>query len=148
MTTVSESLSPLPPPPSSIDETLEEAEFVRNSLTQCGFNINKKSVWKPQKELIWLGIKINLIHSRFTIPIDLILSIKESIQFTIKKLHTTAPNLSKLCGKIISNKFVLGNIAQLKAKNLHRLIQAELTWDRRIRYRKTTNQSGNYFFEK
>ena len=141
MTTVSESLSPLPPPPPSTDVALEEAEFVRNSLTQCGFNINKKSVWQPQKELIWLGIKINLI-------LDLILSIKESIQFTIKKLHTTAPNLSKLCGKIISNKFVLGNIAQLKAKNLHRLIQAELTWDRRTRYRKTTNQSGNYFFDK
>ena len=47
--------------------------------------------------------------------------------------YATAPNLSKLCGKIISTKFVLGNIAQLKARNLHKIIQAELTWDRRIR---------------
>ena len=47
--------------------------------------------------------------------------------------YTTAPNLSKLCGKIISTKFVLGNILQLKARNLHEIIKAELTWNRRIR---------------
>ena len=28
---------------------------------------------------------------------------------------------------------MLGNIAQLKARNIHEIIQAELTWDRRIR---------------
>ena len=39
----------------------------------------------------------------------------EAIQVTIKNLpDTTARNLSKLCGKIISTKFVLGNIAQNK----------------------------------
>ena len=99
-----------------LELALEKAEFVRNSFTQCGFIINsEKSVWQPQKELIWLGIKINLINSRFTIPENRILSIMESIQVTIKNLpYTTARNLSKLCGKIISTKFVLGNIAQNK----------------------------------
>ena len=52
-----------------LELALEKAEFVRNSFTQCGFIINsEKSVWQPQKELIWLRIKINLINSRFTIP--------------------------------------------------------------------------------
>ena len=76
-----------------------------------------------------------MIHSRFTIPVDQILLIMESIQFTIKILPcATAPNLPKLCGKIVSTKFVLGNIVQLKARNLHKIIQAKLTWDdRRIR---------------
>ena len=94
---------------------MEEAEFFINSLTQ----------WQAQKEIIWLGVKINLIHSRFTIPVDRILSIMESIQFPIKNLPYTTPlNLSKLCGKIIfSTKFVLGNIAQLKARNLHKLFK-------------------------
>ena len=117
MTTVSKS----PPPPPS---ALEEAEFVRNSLIQ----------WQPQK-FIWLGIKINLIHSRFTIPVDRILSITKSTLFIITNLpYNTASNLSKLCGKIISStKFELGNIAQLKSRNLHKIIQAELTWDRRTR---------------
>ena len=59
----------------------------------------------------------------------------ESIQLTIKILpYTTASNLLKLCGKIISTTFVLRNIAQLKARNLHKILQVELTWDdRRIR---------------
>ena len=33
----------------------------------------------------------------------------------------------------ISTKFMLGNIAQLKGRNLHKIIQAELSWDKRIR---------------
>ena len=105
----------------SLDLAVEEAEFVRNSLNQCGFIINsKKSVWQPRKELIWLGIKINLIKSRFTIPESQILSIMESIQVTIKNLqYTIARNLSKLCRKIIPTKFVLGNIAQLKTRNIY-----------------------------
>ena len=58
----------------------------------------------------------------------------ESIQVTIKNLpYTTARNLSKLCGKIISTKFVLGNIAQLKTRNIWKIIRAELNWDKRIR---------------
>ena len=119
----------------SLDLVLDEAEFVKNNLTRCGFIINsEKSVWQPRKELIWLGIKLNLITSRFTIPENRILSIMESIQVTIKNLpYTTAQNLSKFCGKIISTKFVLRNIAQLKIRNIYKIIQAELIWDKRIR---------------
>ena len=97
----------------SLDLAVDESEFLKNSLTRCGFIINSEmSVWQPQKELICLGIKINLITSRFTIPENRILLIMESIQVTIKNLpYTTTRNLSKLCGKIISTKFVLGNIA-------------------------------------
>ena len=108
----------------SLDLAVDEKEFFRNILTQCGFIINsEKAVWQPQKELISLEIKINLM-----------LSIMESIQFTIKNLpYTNARNLSKLCGKIISPKFMLRNIAQLKTRNIYKTIQAELTWDKRIR---------------
>ena len=63
---------------------------------------------------------MNLINSRFTIPESRILSIMESIQVTIKNLqYTIARNLSKLCREIISTKFVLGNIAQLKTRNIY-----------------------------
>ena len=98
----------------SLDLALEEAEFIRNSLTQCGFIINsEKSVWQPQKELIWLGIKMHLIHSRFTITEDRILSIMESIQFIIKKnYHIPLLKVSlNSVAKIITTKFVVENIA-------------------------------------
>ena len=110
---------------------VEEAEFVRNSLSLCGFIIiSEKSVLQRQKELIWLGIKMNLINSRFTIPENRILSIIESNQ---NLPYKTTRNLSKLCGKIIYTKFVLRNIAQLKTRNIYKIIQAELKWDKRIR---------------
>ena len=58
----------------------------------------------------------------------------ESIQVTIKNLpYETLRNLSKLCGKTVSNKFVLGNIAQLKTRNIYKIIQAKLKRDKRIR---------------
>ena len=80
------------------------------------------------------GNKNKSNKSRFTIPENRILSIMESIQVAIKNLpHTTAQNLSKLCGKIISTKFELGNIAQLKTRDIYKIMQAELTWDKRIR---------------
>ena len=88
----------------------------------------------------------NLIYSRVAIPVDRILSIMESIQFTIKNLpYTTAPNLLKLCDKINSTEFTLGNIAQSKAKNLYKIIQVELKWDDR-RILKRQDHSENYFF--
>ena len=59
------------------------------------------------------------------IPVDRFLSIMESIQFTIKNLpYTTTPNLSKLR---------VGKYCKIKTRNLHKIIQEELTWDRRIR---------------
>ena len=71
----------------------------------------------------------------------------QSIQFTIKNLpDTIAQNLSKLCGKIISTKFVLGNIAQLKARGFRKIIQAELTWDRRIRLHENDKASQEIIF--
>ena len=77
--------------------------------------------------------KVNLIHSHFTIPEDRMLSLMESIQSTIKDLpYAIAQNLSKLCCKIISTKSV-GKFVQLKARNLHTIIQAELLWDKRVR---------------
>ena len=132
----------------SLDLTLDEAEFVKNSLTRCGFIVNsEKSVWQPQKELTWLGIKINLITSRFTIPENRVLSIMESIQVTIKNLpYTTTQNLSKICGKIISAKFVLGNIAQLKTRNIYKIIQAELTLNKRIRLHENDKAIQEIFF--
>ena len=67
---------PLPFP--LIRLSTSETEFVKNSLTQCGF-ITKGT---------YLGgnnISINLRHSRLAIPENKILLIMESIQFTIKR---------------------------------------------------------------
>ena len=57
-------------------------------------------------------------------------SIFLSLEKTIKNLpYTTALKLAKVCGKLISTKFVIGNIVQLKTRNLYRIIGVRHSWD-------------------
>ena len=109
-----------------------------SDLAQKECKLQIDSVWFFYKFLIissattkednWAGNKIisgynywNLIRHDFkcfTIPQNQILSIMESIQSILKDLpYTTSRNLSKLCSKIISRKFVLRTIRQLKTSN-------------------------------
>ena len=41
---------------------------------------------------------------------------------------------------------MLGNIVQLKARNLHKIIQAELTWDRRIQLHESNKAKEEIIF--
>ena len=48
----------------------------------------------------------------------------ESIFFSLEKFfknlpYATARKLAKVCGKLISTKFVMGNIVQVKTRNLY-----------------------------
>ena len=46
--------------------------------------------------------------------------------------YTTARKLAKVCGKLNSTKFFMGNIVQLKTRNLYKIIGARHSWDNRI----------------
>ena len=64
----------------------------------------------------------------------------ESIFFSLEKFfknlpYATARKLAKVCGKLISTKFVMGNIVQLKTRNRYRIIGARHSWDNRISVR-------------
>ena len=64
----------------------------------------------------------------------------ESIFFSLEKIikilpYTTARKLAKVCEKLISTKFVMGNIVQLKTRNLYKIIGARHSWDNRISVR-------------
>ena len=56
------------------------------------------------------------------------------IALLIEKLpYTTARELGKACRKLISTKFVLGDIVQLKTRNLYKVIESQPLWDSRVR---------------
>ena len=45
----------------SFGTALRKTKIVKNFLTDAGFTVNdKKSVWYPSKNLLWLGINIDL----------------------------------------------------------------------------------------
>ena len=89
-----------------------------------------------ERELTWLGVNINLDKLCFSIPQIRIESIFFSLEKIFKNLrYTTARKLAKLCGKLISTKFVTGNIVQLKTRNLYKIIGVRHSWDNRISVR-------------
>ena len=112
---------------------------VKKPLTEAGFVVNtQKSIWQPQRELTWLGVNINLEKLCFSIPQT---RIESRILFSLEKImknlpYTTARKLAKVCGKLNSTKFVMGNIVQLKTRNLFKIIGARHSWDNRISVRK------------
>ena len=99
------------------------------------FIINEvRSVWKPPQNLIWLGIIINFRNGFYHIRTEKLSVIKNLIALLIEKLpYTTARELGKACRKLISTKFVLGDIVQLKTRNLYKVIESQPLWDSRVR---------------
>ena len=76
--------------------------------------------------LIWLGIRTKLKkeNGSYCIPTEKLSGVKNSIALLIEKLpYTTARKLGKACGKLISIKFDLGDVVQLKTINLYKVIE-------------------------
>ena len=54
--------------------------------------------------------------------------------------------MAKVCGKLISTKFVLGKVTQLKTRHLYKLIENSVSWDSRISLQNHTEAIQELFF--
>jgi hypothetical protein len=80
-----------------------------------------------------LGITANLARGVFEVSEKRVSSLFDTLGKVTDELpFTSARKLAKLTGKIISTKWVLGEITQLKTRNLYRAIDKSPTWDRII----------------
>ena len=101
-------------------------------MTRAGFIINSdKSVWQATKVLTWLGIEVDL-NNTLKISSERIDSILFTIEFILSKIYVSARTLSKLTGKLISTKFIIGNIVQLKTRALYKATEKRLSWDKKF----------------
>ena len=117
----------------TFEKALEKSTFVSNSLTRAGFVFNsEKSVWQPTKVLTWLGIELDLNNDTLKISSERIDSTLLIIEFILSKIYVSGLTLSKLTGKLISTKFTIGNIVQLKTRTLCKVIEKQLSWDKRV----------------
>ena len=113
------------------EKALEKSTFVLNLLTKASFIINsEKSVWQPTKVLTWLGIEVDLNNDTLKISSERIDSILFTIELILSKIYVSAQTLSKLASKLISTKFIIGNIVQLKTRALYKIIEKRLSWDK------------------
>ena len=90
-------------------------------MFNAGFVTNKeKSVWESTKILAWLGISVNLNKGCLYVSEECISTSLETVFDCItNNLYISARTFAKLAGKIISIKFVLEDITQLKTRFIY-----------------------------
>ena len=127
-----------------------DAEMVRNTLLAAGFVINEeKSVWQPTEWISWLGIDYDSKENVFKITETRIRFLLESLDYTIDNLpYTTPRKLSRVCGKIMSTMFVVGNLTRLKTRRLYLEIGTPSSWDSRISLKDCSRAIDELFFWK
>ena len=100
-------------------DALSCSNFVKATLINSGFVSNvTKSVWIPCQRVIWLGIEIDINNNTSSITSSRITSILNKIEFLTNKIYISAGELSELAGKIISAKFIIGNITRKNTQHL------------------------------
>ena len=115
------------------DCAAQAANMTRKLLHDSGFVVNEqKSQLNPVKCMTWLGVEVNLIDNTYKITKERISSILLSIEFILKCPYTTARNLCRLTGKIVSMKFVLSNVIRLRTRFLYKVIDEAPSWDGKL----------------
>ena len=116
------------------EEAKCKSEFVQETLTKSGFICNiEKSTSEPCKILTWLGIDINLSSETLKITKSRIENILNTISLILWKIFS-AKTLAKLNGQLISAKYVLSDIVQLKTQFLCKSIEQSSSWDKTFIY--------------
>ena len=120
------------------EEAKRKSEFVQETLTKSGFIPNiQKSTWEASKIFTWLGIDINISSGTLKITKSCNDNILNIISLILRKIFVSARMLAKLAGQLISTKYVIGDIVQLKTRFLYKYIEQSSSWDR-------TFNIGNY----
>ena len=113
--------------------TRKHSIIVRETLAQCGFVTNDKSIWEPTQEITWVGYTVNLQNGTFRTSPKRVASLEKSLKNVMEGLpYLTARGLSKIAGKIMSTKWVLGNITHLKTRHMYNMIDNRFAWDKRM----------------
>ena len=108
-----------------------DAAFVYKSLADAGFLVNReKSIFTPTQSLTWLGLIWDCDAYSLSIPEQRISDLIKGIDSILSRLYSvTARKLAQVCGRIISMMPVIGNVARIKTRYLHRCIEARRSWD-------------------
>ena len=131
------------------DEANPKSEFVQETLAKSGFiPNNQKSTWEPCKILTWLGIDINLSSGTLKITKSRIDNILNTISLILRKIFVSARTLVKLAEQLISAKYVIGDIVQLKTRFLYKSTEQSFSWDKTFNIRNYNNTVDEILFWK
>ena len=69
---------------------------------------------------------------RFSVSEEHISNLLETVKYITDNPYFSARTVAKLAGKIISTKFVLGDITQLKSRFIYQFIESRVSWDKKF----------------
>ncbi len=109
---------------------VKTSEKIRNDLQKAGIMVNsEKSVWVPTQKITWLGFIIDSISLKIQIPHVKREKVFQLAQDLFQNEYSSARNLAKFAGLVMSFWLPLGNLVKLMTKNLYSLIESRLNWD-------------------
>ena len=89
-------------------------------------------MWEPTKTLTWLGISVNLNKVCLYVSKERISNLLETVECITNHPYVSARTLGKFVGKIISTKFVLGDITLLKTRFIYQCLESRVSWDKKF----------------
>ena len=122
---------------------------MKDTLIKAGFVINHgKSVWEPTKIITWLGVTIDTKNHILYVSEKRIKKCELYILYLLSSPYTTARTLARFIGMIISMKFVMGPIVNLKTRFCNHLVITRVKWDRPIKLFENNAAIKEIFFWK
>ena len=104
------------------------SNFVLDTLINARFVTNKeKSAWEPTKTITQLGISVDLDKGCLSVTEERISNLLEAVKCNTNNPYISARTLAKLVGKIISTKFVLEDITQLKTRFIYQCVESRVS---------------------
>ncbi|XP_068238348.1 uncharacterized protein [Palaemon carinicauda] len=106
-----------------VQETRSMAESVREDLRLSGFVINdRKSVWSPVQNLVWLGFCIDTMRLVLKVPEKRLKKVRDTgleiMGDCVKFRKVFVRKVASFVGQIISMSTVIGSVSQLMTRCL------------------------------
>ena len=110
--------------------TASICEKMLRDVSAAGLTINhEKSNLLPTRQGSWLGFIIDTEKMMFFIPSEKIKALLTKIKSTLRFEYSTARNIAKIAGYIVSMSIAIGPLTRLFTKQMHVFIESRFSWD-------------------
>ena len=102
----------------SFESSKKCSEIIRSDIFKSGFIVNEeKSVWEPTQVMTWLGLIWDGANGTITITGSRVKKLQVSIDKLLEKPQTSARNLARVVGQIISTGPVTGILSRIMSRH-------------------------------
>ena len=130
----------------SYDQLNKNISLVVRDLSSEGLTINlEKSQLSPTKKCQWLGFIIDSNAFKFTVSEKKISAIKRLLTSTVTAKLSSAREMSRIAGMIISMKPAIGSVAQILTRHMFFFISEKPSWDRKYELNSAVKYSIDSF---